>query len=68
VTVAVVDADRRGAIIDLLAQPDPPELQGRGSHVTVEGRETRFQEWMWLPTWAVMLRREDISEVTRRPS
>ncbi len=36
---------RWGWFIELLKQPDPPELAGRrGHHVTVEGRPTRFED------------------------
>jgi hypothetical protein len=58
----VIDAERRGAIIELLAQPDPPELPVRGYHLTAEGRESRFEEWFYLPMVATMLQRPDISE------
>lgn len=66
----VDDAERRWAIIELLAQPDPPDLPERGYHVTVEGRESRWDEWIWLPAVATMLQRPDISEAgcTHAPS
>jgi hypothetical protein len=36
-----VDAERRQALIELLAIPDDPTLR-RGHHLTIEGRSDRF--------------------------
>jgi hypothetical protein len=37
-----LDVERRLAIADLLAQPDPPELGRRGHRMRVEGKPERF--------------------------
>jgi hypothetical protein len=37
-----LDVERRLAIADLLAQPDPPDLGRRGHRVRVEGKPDRF--------------------------
>ena len=37
-----LDVERRLAIADLLAQPDPPDLGRRGYRVRVEGKPERF--------------------------
>ena len=37
-----LDIERRLAITDLLAQPDPPDLVRRGNRLSVEGKPDRF--------------------------
>jgi hypothetical protein len=37
-----LEVERRLAIADLLAQPDPPDLGRRGHRVRVEGKPDRF--------------------------
>jgi hypothetical protein len=37
-----MDIERRLAIAELLAQPDPPELHRRGHRVRLEGKPERF--------------------------
>ena len=37
-----LDVERRLAIADLLAQPDPPDLGRRAYRVLIEGRPDRF--------------------------
>ena len=38
----IVDAERQAAILELMAMPDPPDLEPRTHSVTVEGRADRF--------------------------
>ena len=37
------DMERRLAITELLAQPDPPELRRRGHRRTIDGKPERYQ-------------------------
>ena len=37
-----IDFERRAALAELLAQPDPPELQHRCNHLRVVGKPERF--------------------------
>jgi hypothetical protein len=38
-----IDIERRLAIAELLAQPDPPDLRYRGHRVLLEGKAERFR-------------------------
>ena len=37
-----IDFERRAALAELLAQPDPPELQHRGNHLRIVGKPERY--------------------------
>lgn len=37
-----LDIERRLAVAELLAQPDPPELRRRGHRIRLEGKAERF--------------------------
>ena len=37
-----IDFERRAALAELLAQPDPPELRRRGNHLRLVGKPERF--------------------------
>ena len=37
-----IDFERRAALAELLAQPDPPELGRRGNHLRLVGKPERF--------------------------
>jgi hypothetical protein len=38
-----IDFERRAALAELLAQPDPPELQRRGNYLRVVGKPERYE-------------------------
>jgi len=38
-----IDIERRLAIVELLAQPDPPDLRRRGHHLLLDGKPNRYE-------------------------
>lgn len=46
-----LDIERRLAIAELLARPDPPDLRRRGYRLRIEGKSDRYS---WLPILAAV--------------
>jgi hypothetical protein len=40
--LVTIDFERRAALAELLAQPDPPELQRRGNQLRLVGKPERY--------------------------
>ena len=56
-----IDFERRQAIAELLAKPDPPELR-RGSQLRLQGRADRFSIVQMLAAAYVQQRMLDLQE------
>ena len=68
-----IDFERRAALAELLAQPDPPELARRGNHLRLVGKPERYELLPLLSAvfvqeklLALELRRDDSAPTTDR--
>ena len=58
-----VDLQRRIALTELMAAPDPPELKHRGHRQRFEGRPDRYE---MLPTLAMLFAQKRLIEFQER--
>jgi len=58
-----VDLERRIALTELMAAPDPPDLKRRGHRQRFEGRPNRFEI---LPTLAMLFAQTRLIEFQER--